>query len=478
MSFRGWNIPAFMTQSRRQFLTTIGVAGILGRRVVNGQTAGSPLPSVDLGQTVELLTIRNVSVIDMTGHPAIDGAAVVLDGNRIVSVGAPSPSRDSAVLDATGKFLIPGLWDMHTHAVRTPLLFIANGVTGIRNMGASLETLEARDEIARNRRLGPRIVAGLYLDGPAQGQRSQEWQVSTADTGRAAVRRAIREGYEFIKVYNRLPRDAYFAIMDEARKQGLPAVGHVPFALTPAECSNAGQRSFEHMFGIGNIAVDRYDEWRQSAAANPSGTPGFAEFQPGVDSFQVSRLTGLAGIMRKNKTWLCPTLIASALIAYGPKSSDDPRLKFVRSQLKEFWANPQFPSTPRNRREHPQYMEAVRLLHKSGVGILAGTDAPSVPFSYPGFSLHEELQLLVKAGLTPLDALRSATSGPAEFFGLREHLGTVEAGKRAELVLLDANPLADIRNTQRINAVITGGRIYPRSALDKMLEFAEADARG
>jgi len=126
--------------------------------------------------------------------------------------------------------------------------------------------------------------------------------------------------------------------MDEAHKQGLPAVGHVPWAVTPAECSNAGQRSFEHTFAIGNICIDRYEEWRQSAAANPWGAPGFAELQPSVDSFRVSRLTGIARLMRKNKTWLCPTLIASALIAYGPKSSDDPRLKFVRSTLKERWA--------------------------------------------------------------------------------------------------------------------------------------------
>jgi len=188
-------------------------------------------------------------------------------------------------------------------------------------------------------------------------------------------------------------------------------------------------------------------------------------------------VTSIARIMQKNKTWLCPTLIASAMIAYGPKSSDDPRLNFVRSALKESWAHPVPPSTSRNRREHPQYMEIVRLLHKSGVGILAGTDCPSTQFTYAGFSLHEELQLLVEAGLAPLDALRSATSGPAEFFSVREQLGTVEAGKRAELVLLDTDPLADIRNTQRINAVITGGRIYRRPSLDKMLEFAEVDAR-
>ena len=437
------------------------------------------MPSVDLGETVELLTIRNVSVIDMTGHPAIHGATVVLDGNRIVSVGAPSLSRDSTELDATGKFLIPGLWDMHTHPEVRPLsMFIANGVTGTRCMQAFPEIIEARDEIARSRRLGPQVVAGLYLNGPSQGQTWEDWRVvSTADTARAAVRRGNREGYEFIKVYNRLPREAYFAIIDEAHKQGLPVVGHVPWAVTPAECSNAGQRSIEHTFQIVGSSIDRYEEWRHLAAVNPSGAPGFGEFQPSVDSFRISRLSDIARIMRKNRTWLCPTLITSALLAYGPKSSDDPRLKFLRSQLKEFWAHPQFPSTPRNRREHPQYMETVRMLHKSGVGILAGTDAPSVPFSYPGSSLHEELQFLVEAGLTPLDALRSATSGPAEFFGVREHVGTVEAGKRAELVLLDADPLTNIRNTQRINAVITGGRIYRRPSLDKMVEFAEADAR-
>jgi len=163
-----------MTQSRRQFLTTIGVAGLLGRRVVNGQTAGAPLPSVDLGEPLELLTIRNVSVIDMTGRPAIHSTTVVLDGNRIVSVGAPSQSRDSAVLDAKGKFLIPGLWDMHTHPdMRTLSLFIANGVTGIRVMAAFPGLTEGRDEIARSQRLGPRVVAGVSFNGPI-GSRTSE----------------------------------------------------------------------------------------------------------------------------------------------------------------------------------------------------------------------------------------------------------------------------------------------------------------
>jgi imidazolonepropionase-like amidohydrolase len=469
-----------MMPTRREFLTTVAVGGLLGGRALKGQTPRASLPSVDLGDTVERLAIRNVTVIDMTGRSPIRNATVVLDGNRIVTVDrAPADRQDVTVIDGTGKFLIPGLWDMHTHPdLRTLSMFIANGVTGIRCMRASPEDLVGRDDIAGGRRLGPQFVAGLYLNGPAQGETFEHWTiVATVEKAREAVRRGSREGYEFIKVYNRLPRDAYFAITEEARAQGLPVVGHVPWAVTAAECCNVGQRSLEHLTFAGRVCIDRYEEWRQSAASNPSAVRGFDEFQPSVESFQVSRAAPLIQIMRKNKTWVCPTLIGSARIASGPQSADDPRLKFVSSEVKAWWAHPQFPSTPRTRREHSQYMEIAQLLYKSGVGLLAGTDVGWTPFTYTGFSLHEELQLLVDAGLTPFDALRAATSAPAEFLGMREHLGTVEAGKRAELVLLDGDPLMDISNTQRIHAVVSRGRLYRRPALDKMLEFAEADAR-
>jgi cytosine/adenosine deaminase-related metal-dependent hydrolase len=467
-------------QTRREFLATIGIGGVLGTSVMSGQTAGLPLPSVDLGEPLGVVAIRNVTVIDMTGRRPLKGATVMLDGDRILSVGYTGGQGIARVIDGTGKYLIPGLWDMHTHPhPRTLAIFIANGVTGIRTMRAQPIHLDARDEVARGQRVGPHMVAGIMLDGPAQNQPDEDWRlVSTPDKARAAVRRASREGYDFIKVYNRLPRDAYFAIAQEARVLGVPVVGHVPWSVTPAECSAAGQRSIEHTYLIGQICIDRNEEWRRLVAANPSAAPGFAEFQPSVDSFQLSRATSLVHAMRKNGTWLCPTLIASALIASGPRNSDEPRLKYVPPLVRDaFRKHPVFPSTPRNRAEHAQYMQLVGMLHERGVGILAGSDAPADFMAFEGFSLHDELQLLVDAGFTPLDALRAATSAPAEFFGIRKELGTVEAGKRAELVLLDADPLADIRNTQRIDAVFTGGRVYRRDALDKMLDFVETDAK-
>jgi imidazolonepropionase-like amidohydrolase len=461
---------------------------------MKAQTTVGPLPSVALGEPLDVVAIRNVTVIDMTGKHPVNGATVILDGNRIVSIGPTTGHNVVAVIDGAGKYLIPGLWDMHTHPnPRTLAMFIANGVTGIRSMRAQPNHRDARDEVARGQRLGPHIVAGVVLDGPTGSQSNTSrttsdeqrailddlswWVVSTADKARTAVRRASREGYDFIKVYNRLPRDAYFAIVQEARDLGVPVVGHVPWSVAPVECSDAGQRSIEHTYLIGQVCIDRNEEWRRLVAANPAAALGFAEFQPSVDSFQLSRATNLVHAMRKNGTWLCPTLIASAVIASGPRTSDEPRLKYVTPRFREARTHPRFPSTPRNRAEHAQYMQLVGMLHRSGVGILAGTDANADSVSFEGFSLHDELQLLVDAGLTPLDALRAATSAPAEFFGVRKQLGTVEAGKHAELVLLDADPLADIRNTQRINAVFTGGRVYRRGALDKMLDFVEADAR-
>jgi imidazolonepropionase-like amidohydrolase len=470
-----------MVQTRRRFLTATGV-GVIAGRALKGQTARPPLPSVELGEPLESFAIRNVTVIDMTGRPPIHGATVFLDGSRIMTVGAPARAPvtpDAAVIDGTGKFLIPSLWDMHAHPdMRLLSLFIANGVTAVRDMRAFPNHIEVRDEIARGARLGPHMLAGVLLNGPARGQTGDNWRVvSSPDRARGAVRRARREGYDFIKVYNLLPREAYFAIMEEAREQGLPVVGHVPWAVTSAECSNAGLRSIEHSFCIHQECVDQYEDWRKLAAADPAAAPTFADFQPSVESFQVSRAAKLAQTMRKNKTWFCPTLIEGVSIARNQNNADDPRLKFVGREQRAAWDHTPFPRTPRSMRVNEQNPEIVRMLYKSGVGILAGTDVPAVQFTFPGFSLHEELELLVSAGLKPFDALRAATSGPAEFFGKQDVLGAVEAGKRAELVLLDADPLENIRNTQQINAVFTGGRVYRRPALDKMLEFAEADAR-
>jgi imidazolonepropionase-like amidohydrolase len=450
-----------MSHSRREFLSVVAGGGLLSARV-RGQTTG-PAAQPAPGEPIESLAIRNVTVIDMTGGSPRQDVTVLLDGGRIVAIAKQSrvtAPAGAAIVDGTGRFLIPGLWDMHAHPDVNALQdFVARGIVGIRSMGARPEHLEVRDEIARGRRVGPQIFAGLKLNGLEPGQTLQPGRdydelfggnqrdalqlVVTPPKAKAAVRRAKRLGFDFIKVYNALPRDVYLAIAEEARVQGLPVVGHVPRSVTPMECGEAGQRSIEHVFQIAAVCRDGYAEWRKWIHDNsPSVDKGFGEFEPNLGAFHISRLADVTRTMRKSGSWLCPTLLVTDSVA----------------------ANAGI--------ERAQTIEIVRTLFKAGIRILAGTDTGAGVYAGKelgwGASLHEELRLLVDAGLTSFDALRTATAGPAEFLGRSEHFGTVEVGKRAELLLLNADPLADIRNTRTIRAVFTNGRVYERAALDRM----------
>lgn len=487
-----------MAQTRRRFLAATGGA-IIAVRAASAQTARPSLPSVELGEPVETLAIRNVTVIDMAGGSSIRGATVLLQGSRIASVGASVRTTvppGAAVVNGAGKFLIPGLWDMHAHPNERMLpLFVANGITGVRWMNAPPVSIDLRTEIASDRRLGPQLIVGLYLNGPALGQSGDDWWiVSNTERAKAAVRRGRREGYDFIKVYNLLPREAYFAIADEAKRQGLPFAGHIPFSVSAAEASDAGQRSVEHLTGLLDAASNRDEETRsllRSADANRQGAQLDPELLRPVeqmykDTFSSEMLIPLLARFKRNQTWQTPTLTLRRMAAFvnGASLRNDPRLKYIPAGIKAGWemaANGFERRTPtdvdlKTWRWHKE-LELVGMLKRAGVPVLAGTDVPT-PFSLPGFGLHDELTLLAQAGLTPAEALQTATINPARFLGKEADLGTITKGKIADLVLLDADPLANISNTQRISAVITGGRVYRRPALDKMLEFAEADARG
>jgi imidazolonepropionase-like amidohydrolase len=277
----------------------------------------------------------------------------------------------------------------------------------------------------------------------------------SASAAREVVRQAKLADADLVKVHDGLSRDAYFAVVDEARKLKLPVEGHVPVALTAAEVSRVGQKSIEHFTGLDEAKAD------------------------------VKKALELAAILRRNHTWLCPTLIMRQSYASLDDSTfaQDPRLKYVKPSWARRWVRMTVDAvnTPReewtSRRAVVQKEKAlVGLLQRQGVKILAGTDEIS-PFCAPGFSLHDELALLVEAGLTPLQALQSATLNPARFFNLTRDLGTIEKGKLADLVLLDANPLRDIHNTQKINAVVVNGRLLDRQTLNQMLSKIEAAAR-
>ena len=305
--------------------------------------------------------------------------------------------------------------------------------------------------------------------------------VGNEEEGRKAVREVKQWGADFVKVYSLLPRDAYFGIADESKRQGISFAGHVPFAVSAAEASDAGQKSIEHLTGI--LIGCSYKETQLRNEIVKAKSPGARFRREGVElleTFSDRKAKDLFERFAKNQTWQCPTLTVLRSNAYlGDQSFRiDPRLKYVPRPMRERWGQR---IANRNDSDYAKKVfkkevEIVGAMQRAGVPLLAGTDTGN-PFCFPGFSLHEELALMVIGGLTPSEALRAATLNPAKFLGLEKTLGTIEPGKIADLVLLDADPLADIRNTQRINAVISNGRLFDRNALDKMLAEAETNDR-
>ena len=432
------------------------------------------------------IVFTHATVIDVTGSPPKRDTTVVITGDRISAIGdsaSISLPADAQVVDATGKFLIPGLWDMHVHwyARDTLTLFMANGVTGVRQMFGNSDLFRWRDQIAKASLLGPRmVVASPIMDGP-EPIWPNSISVSNEEEGRKAVRRVKQSGADFVKVYALLPRDAYFGIADEAKQQGMTFVGHVPNSVSPAEASDAGQKSIEHLTGILIACSDKETDLRDKLVKANSPEARSKVQAAALETYDKQKETDLIARFAKNHTWQCPTLTVLRSNAYlgDERFRSDGRLRYIPRQLQQRWgfriANRSGGDNAGAKKVIEKQFELVGAMQKAGVPILAGTDTGN-PFCFPGFSLHDELALLVIAGLTPVEALRSATLNPAKFFGLDQTLGTIEQGKIADLVLLDANPLADIRNTQRINAVVSNGRLFDRKALDKMLAEAEVAA--
>jgi len=315
--------------------------------------------------------------------------------------------------------------------------FVSNGITGVRSMFDDLTAIaKLRGEIGSGRIAGPRIVAsGPILDGERPF-----WHgfIACANAGQAreAVWRLKRDGADFVKVYNGLSREAYLAIAAEAKAAGMSFAGHTPNSVTIAEASDAGQKSIEHLDGLLRYLGDTDDPAKTAAL--------FSKFV-------------------KNGTWMTPTLVVLHSAAYFGDAAltNDPRMKSVPSPVQDFWragGGGMRPSDESARQRFERELRLVDAMHRAGVKILAGTDTPN-PYVYPGASLHDELEWLLKAGLSPLDALRAATIRPAEYLGLADRLGSIAVGKFADLVLLDGDPLVDIANTRRVSTVVVNGRV-------------------
>jgi imidazolonepropionase-like amidohydrolase len=432
------------------------------------------------------LAITHISVIDATGAPTRTDQTVLIGDGRILRIGAaarvPVPSG-TRTIDGTGKFLVPGLWDMHVHAwSRQPFesLFLNHGITGIREMGTGIDSQwgaagiwEWRGAIRAGTAPGPRMVAaGFILNGGTPDQQPIHFfkGVPTLEAARSWVDSLASRGADFIKVYAALSPEAYSAIAQRAKERGLAFAGHVPARVGVRSASTAGQRSIEHLYDFLVSTSNEEDAVRRELGAvlDTSDSPGSvaqitetAMTDRLLATHSQSRADALFRLLAANGTWVTPTLTTTADPRCPGSPLPIPDSAFLTGVPRGIHRFVQLPDAPAETvaiecRRLEAFIRITGSLHRAGVRLLAGSDAPN-PGIIPGTGLHAELELLVRAGLTPLEALQAATRNPAEYLNAGDRSGTVEVGKLADLVVLTANPLADIRNLRQIDAVIING---------------------
>jgi imidazolonepropionase-like amidohydrolase len=485
---------------RRVLWTVTGLGAVLLLAFV--AAVQWPEAEPDPARTTSPLAIINVAIVDVATGSLVADQTVIVEAGRVTSTGrttaVPVPAG-SLVIEGRGRYLMPALWDMHTHVYAfAPLLdlplSIVYGVTNVRDM---LDCPQADDpfiacaedkrrwthEALAGVRVAPRIVAttSFMANGPGGRDRLGNvpafFDTATPEDARAFVRHAAGR-VEAIKVYDRIPRQAYLALAAEARLLGLDLVGHRPHALSAIEAA-AHQKSLDHARFL------LHESFAGSAALRAqAGTPDWREDrQRMLDEHDPAMAAEIFAAMGREGTWYVPTHLTRWVDAYADDAAvrDDARLRYLHPLLQWAWRedvdatlsrDPSPAARETYRAFHRKGLELTGAAHRAGVRVLVGTD-----YIASGPDVHRELEQLVLAGLTPAEALRAATLSPAEYFELQGQFGRVAAGYTADLLLLDANPLDDIRHTERIHAVVFNGRLYDRPALDALDAHVRRQAR-
>lgn len=443
------------------------------------------------------LIIENISIVDVTNGSVSDKSTVAILGDMIVYAGPAdglSVSEETARHDGDGGYIIPGLWDAHVHSVTNrswhfPLM-VSHGVTSVRNMHTSednpLERVQAiKDEVSNPDNHGPRFIAnGALIDGP-----NARWPgsniVSTPEEARALVDAQLEGGADFLKVYDSLPADAFFALAEHANEVGLPFDGHLASGVSPQQAAEAGQRTIEHTIAMVWCTPDS-EELDAVVADLNSPHDSFESFQTAFISMLAFHANNrdpewcqsVADALLEHNTTIVPTLVNVQSYTDGrPLLANEESLQLLPEATREEWLGMAGSELTAQLAEigedvTPSALLNTKFLQDEGVTLLAGTDLRN-PFLIPGYHLLSELEYMVEAGLTPLEALQTATINPVRVFDI-ENSGQVMSGYEADMVILSANPLEDISNIRAISAVILDGAYLDRDALDTMQAEAAA----
>jgi imidazolonepropionase-like amidohydrolase len=419
------------------------------------------------GSRAETLALVGETLIDGTGAAEVPDAAVVIKKGRIVAVGPKSTvkiPRNATVIDETGKTILPGLWDMHAHfeQVEWGPIYLAAGVTTVRDCGNEFEFIRAvRDAVAQGRGLGPRLLLAGIVDGSSNFAIGVQ-RVDTPEQAKMWVDKYHDADFQQMKIYSSVKLEEIKVIADEAHRLGMTVTGHVPEGVTTYQAIEAGQDQINH---IGYIAAMMYDPLPPEAK-RAERTKAIAAID--LNSPQAQKALAF---LKDHHTVVDPTL---ALMEFFTASTAKPPASFEPGVLKlpvELAGpltdvGPPGPNAELGEKSLQKLIEIVGALHKAGIPVVAGTDQ-----TVPGHSLHREIELYVQAGFTPMEAIQAATIVPARVMGVDKEVGTVETGKRADLIVIHGDPLQDIHNTRNVDSVITNGTMYNAAELWKSVGF-------
>ncbi len=448
--------------------------------------------------------IENINIIDPVAGLK-ENQTVIIKDEKIYRIAASSTlelSSENNIIDGSGKYMIPGLWDAHVHfsyieALAPSMfdLFLAYGITSVRDTGGRIEFVKKWKDLSKtNPTDAPRVmIAGPLLDGVPNvydgsdaGHPPLSVGLPTVEAVAQQIKMLDSVGVDFLKAYEMLKPEQFSLVTKLANEKGLKVTGHVPLSMDVISASNGGLNSMEHMRNLELSCASNASELltqRIKLLRDGKKDPGGklrsaihqAQRQTAIENYDESKADEVLGVLARNQTWQIPTMALNTAFVTRPfmQSQWQESFTYLPDSIGDRWnatiKSAMDSEVPPFRQQYAQWMmDMVGKIHTAGIGIMAGTDTP-IGFLTPGLSLHEELGVLAAAGLTPQEALQTATTNPAKYFNMESELGSIKEKYWADLILLDANPLENINNTKRINAVVKQGKFYSRNDLDDIL---------